>query len=50
MVLKAQSGAFGLTVLGRKRLPDIDGHEQIWGFVGQGRRCRTAPRNRSPPW
>jgi hypothetical protein len=33
MVLKAQSGAFRLTVLGRKRLPDVGGHERFWGFV-----------------
>jgi hypothetical protein len=34
MVLKPQSGAaFRLGVLGRKRLPDADRHERIWGFI-----------------
>lgn len=34
MVLKPRGGApFRLAVLGRKRLPDADRHERIWGFI-----------------
>src|SRR5437016_13830969 len=34
MVLKPQGGApFRLAVLGRKRLPEEDRHERIWGFI-----------------
>jgi hypothetical protein len=34
MVLKPEGGApFRLAVLGRKRLPDPDRHERIWGFM-----------------
>jgi hypothetical protein len=34
MVLKPEGGArVRLTVLGRKRLPETDGHERVWGFV-----------------
>jgi hypothetical protein len=34
MILKPQgSGRFRLMVLGRKRLPEADSHERIWGFV-----------------
>ncbi len=34
MVLKGQGGApLRIAVLGRKRLPDIAGHERIWGFI-----------------
>ncbi len=33
LVLKPQGGAFRLINIGRKRLPDIEGHERNWGFV-----------------
>jgi hypothetical protein len=34
MVLKPQGGApFRVAVLGRKRLPETEGHERIWGFI-----------------
>ena len=33
VVLKPQSGKFRLINVGRKRLPDIEGHERNWGFV-----------------
>jgi hypothetical protein len=34
MVLKPQGGApFRLAVLGRKRLPEPESHERIWGFI-----------------
>jgi hypothetical protein len=33
VVLKPQGGAFRLINIGRKRLPDIEGHERNWGFV-----------------
>jgi hypothetical protein len=33
MVLKPQGGRFRLINIGRKRLPDIEGHERNWGFV-----------------
>src|SRR3979411_2890909 len=34
MVLKTEGGApFRVAVLGRKRLPDPDRHERIWGFI-----------------
>jgi hypothetical protein len=34
VVLKPQGGApFRLAVLGRKRLPETDRHERIWGFI-----------------
>lgn len=34
MVLKpAGGGRFRLAVLGRKRLPDADDHERVWGFI-----------------
>jgi hypothetical protein len=33
IVLKPQGGPFRLINLGRKRLPDIEGHERLWGFV-----------------
>lgn len=34
MILKPEGGApFRLAVLGRKRLPDPEGHERIWGFI-----------------
>jgi hypothetical protein len=33
MVLKPEGGRFRLINIGRKRLPDIEGHERNWGFV-----------------
>jgi hypothetical protein len=33
IVLKPYGGRFRLINIGRKRLPDIDGHERNWGFV-----------------
>ena len=33
IVLKPQGGRFRLINIGRKRLPDIKGHERNWGFV-----------------
>jgi hypothetical protein len=34
MVLKPEGGArFRRAVLGRKRLPEAEGHERIWGFI-----------------
>lgn len=33
LVLKPQGGPFRLINVGRKRLPDIEGHERNWGFV-----------------
>lgn len=33
MVLKPERGRFRLINIGRKRLPDIEGHERNWGFV-----------------
>lgn len=34
MVLKPQGGApFRLAVLGRKRLPEAERHERVWGFI-----------------
>jgi hypothetical protein len=33
MVLKPHGGRFRVINIGRKRLPDIDGHERNWGFV-----------------
>lgn len=34
MVLKPEGGGpIRLTVLGRKRLPDVETHERLWGFV-----------------
>jgi hypothetical protein len=33
IVLKPHGGRFRLINVGRKRLPDIEGHERIWGFV-----------------
>jgi hypothetical protein len=34
MVLKPEGDApFPLAVLGRKRLPDADSHERVWGFI-----------------
>jgi hypothetical protein len=33
IVLKPQGGRFRLINVGRKRLPDIEGHERNWGFV-----------------
>jgi hypothetical protein len=33
VVLKPQGGRFRLISVGRKRLPDIEGHERNWGFV-----------------
>ena len=34
MVLKPEGGTpFRVAVLGRKRLPDPDRHERIWGFI-----------------
>jgi hypothetical protein len=33
LVLKPQGGRFRLINVGRKRLPDIEGHERNWGFV-----------------
>ena len=33
IVLKPQGGRFRLINIGRKRLPDIEGHERNWGFV-----------------
>ena len=33
MVLKPEGGPFRVAVLGRKRLPDPDRHERIWGFI-----------------
>jgi hypothetical protein len=33
IVLKPQGGPFRLINVGRKRLPDIEGHERLWGFV-----------------
>ncbi len=36
MVLKPQGGAcFRLAVLGRKRLPEAEQHERIWGLIDQ---------------
>ena len=33
LVLKPHGGRFRLIHIGRKRLPDMDGHERQWGFV-----------------
>jgi hypothetical protein len=33
VVLKPQGGRFRLINIGRKRLPDVEGHERNWGFV-----------------
>jgi hypothetical protein len=33
LVLKPQGGRFRLINVGRKRLPEIEGHERNWGFV-----------------
>jgi hypothetical protein len=33
VILKPQGGKFRLINIGRKRLPDIGGHERNWGFV-----------------
>ena len=33
IVLRPQGGRFRLINIGRKRLPDIEGHERNWGFV-----------------
>jgi hypothetical protein len=33
VVLKPEGGRFRLINVGRKRLPDIEGHERNWGFV-----------------
>jgi hypothetical protein len=33
VVLKPNGGRFRLINIGRKRLPDIEGHERNWGFV-----------------
>lgn len=33
MVLKPEGGPFRIAVLGRKRLPDADRHERLWGFI-----------------
>ena len=33
IVLKPQGGRFRLINVGRKRLPDIEEHERLWGFV-----------------
>jgi hypothetical protein len=33
IVLKPRGGPFRLINVGRKRLPDIEGHERNWGFV-----------------
>jgi hypothetical protein len=33
LVLKPEGGRFRLINIGRKRVPDIDGHERNWGFV-----------------
>ena len=33
IVLKPHGGRFRLINIGRKRLPDIEGHERNWGFV-----------------
>jgi hypothetical protein len=33
VVLKPRGGRFRLINVGRKRLPDIEGHERNWGFV-----------------
>ena len=33
IVLKPQGGRFRLINVGRKRLPDLEGHERNWGFV-----------------
>jgi hypothetical protein len=33
LVLKPHGGRFRLINIGRKRLPDVDGHERNWGFV-----------------
>jgi hypothetical protein len=33
LVLKPHGGRFRLINIGRKRLPDIEGHERNWGFV-----------------
>jgi hypothetical protein len=33
VVLKPHGGRFRLINIGRKRLPDIEGHERNWGFV-----------------
>jgi hypothetical protein len=32
-MLKPRGGPFRLINIGRKRVPDIDGHERNWGFV-----------------
>jgi hypothetical protein len=33
IVLKPHGGRFRLINIGRKRLPDVEGHERNWGFV-----------------
>lgn len=33
VVLKPEGGRFRLINIGRKRLPDVEGHERNWGFV-----------------
>jgi hypothetical protein len=33
IVLKPERGRFRLISVGRKRLPDIEEHERLWGFV-----------------
>jgi hypothetical protein len=33
VVLKPQGGRFRLINVGRKRLPDIEEHERLWGFI-----------------
>ena len=42
MVLKPQGGPFRVAVLGRKRLPEADRHERIWGFIDMVAKSGTA--------
>jgi hypothetical protein len=48
LVLKPHGGRFRLINVGRKRLPEIDGHERNWGFVdmvaGSGQQIEQALR------
>src|ERR671918_222111 len=48
LVLKPHGGRFRLINVGRKRLPEVDGHERNWGFVdmvaGSGQQIERALR------
>jgi hypothetical protein len=48
LVLKPQDGKFRLINVGRKRLPEVEGHERNWGFVdmisGSGKEIEEALR------